>query len=309
MPMKAMAITTFGPPEVLKLMEMKQPQAGPGSVRVRVKAAGVLPFDCGLREGTIGYAQRQSFPIIPGNEFAGVIDQVGEGVNQFAAGMEVLGFSLFHSYAEYIVVNADQIVVKPESMSWEVAGGFSGNGQGAKMALESVGIHEGDTVLIHGAAGGFGTFACQLAKAWGAGVVIGTASERNHEYLRSIGVRPVQYGDGLVDRVRVIAPQGIDASVDAAGPEALRASVQLVQNKERIRTMVSDEAAMELGVPLISGTRTAVSLQGLVDLYAKGLIRIHIREAYQLHEAPEAHRLIETGHGRGKVVLLVSDPN
>lgn len=305
--MKAMAITSFGSPEVLKLTEMKQPQAGPGTVRVRVKAAGVLPFDCGLREGTIGYAHQQRFPMIPGNEFAGVIDQVGEGVNQFAVGMEVLGFSLLHSYAEYIVVDANQIVIKPERMPWEVAGGFSGNGQGAHMALKSVGIKEGDTVLIHAAAGGFGTFACQLAKAWGAAAVIGTASESNHEYLRSIGVIPVAYGAGLVERVRRIAPQGIDAAVDAAGHEALRASAQLVHNKERIRTMVSDEAAVELGIPLLSGTRTAARLQELVDLYMEGFIRIHIREVYPLHEAPEAHRLVETGHGRGKVILLVGE--
>lgn len=305
--MKAMAITSFGPPEVLKLTEMKQPQAGPGTVRVRVKAAGVLPFDCGLREGTIGYAHQQRFPMIPGNEFAGVIDQVGEGVNQFVVGMEVLGFSLLHSYAEYIVVDADQIVIKPERMPWEVAGGFSGNGQGAHMALKSVGIKEGDTVLIHAAAGGFGTFACQLAKAWGAAAVIGTASESNHEYLRSIGVIPVAYGAGLVERVRRIAPQGIDAAVDAAGPEALRASAQLVNNKERIRTMVSDEAAVELGIPVLSGTRTAARLQELVDLYMEGFIRIHIREVFPLHEAQEAHRLVETGHGRGKVILLVGE--
>ncbi|MBX4147993.1 NADP-dependent oxidoreductase [Paenibacillus lautus] len=305
--MKAMAITSFGPPEVLKLTEMKQPQAGPGSVRVRVKAAGVLPFDCGVRNGTIGYVRQQRFPMIPGNEFAGVIDQVGEGVDQFAVGMEVLGFSLLHCYAEYVVVDADQIVIKPERMPWEIAGGFSGNGQGAHMALKSVGIEEGDTVLIHAAAGGFGTFACQLAKAWGAAAVIGTASERNHEYLRSIGVIPVAYGAGLVERVRRIAPQGIDAAVDAAGPEALRASAQLVHNKERIRTMVSDETAVELGIPVLSGTRTAARLQELVDLYMESYIRIHIREVFPLHEAPEAHRLVETGHGRGKVILLVGE--
>ncbi|WP_194543236.1 NADP-dependent oxidoreductase [Paenibacillus sp. JZ16] len=305
--MKAMAITSFGPPEVLKLTEMKQPQAGPGTVRVRVKAAGVLPFDCGVRNGTIGYVPQQRFPMIPGNEFAGVIDQVGEGVDQFAVGMEVLGFSLLHCYAEYVVVDADQIVIKPERMPWEIAGGFSGNGQGAHMALKSVGIEEGDTVLIHAAAGGFGTFACQLAKAWGAAAVIGTASERNHEYLRSIGVIPVAYGAGLVERVRRIAPQGIDAAVDAAGPEALRASAQLVHNKERIRTMVSDETAVELGIPVLSGTRTAARLQELVDLYMESYIRIHIREVFPLHEAPEAHRIVETGHGRGKVILLVGE--
>lgn len=303
--MKAMAVTTFGPPEVLTLMEMETPSAGPGTVRVRVKAAGVLPFDCGVREGTISYVRNKALPIIPGNEFAGVIDQVGEEVEGFEAGMEVLGFSLFNSYAEYIVVSADQIVKKPPHMPWEIAGGLSGNGQGAHMALKAIGIKHGDTVIIHGAAGGFGTWACQLAKGWGARTVIGTASGANHDYLRSLGVIPVHYGEGLVERVRAIAPQGVDAALDAAGAESLRASVELVPDKKRIRTMVASETADELGVPALEGTRSAARLQELTDLYEEGAIRIHLRQTFPLALAEEAHRLVETGHGRGKVVLTL----
>ncbi|CAM3272828.1 MULTISPECIES: NADP-dependent oxidoreductase [Paenibacillus] len=303
--MKAMAVSTFGPPEVLTLMEMENPSAGPGTVRVRVKAAGVMPFDCRVREGTISYVRNKPLPIIPGNEFAGVIDQVGEGVEGFEAGMEVLGFSLFNSYAEYIVVSADQIVTKPPYMPWDIAGGLSGNGQGAHMALKAIGIGHGDTVIIHGAAGGFGTWACQLAKRWGAKVVIGTASEANHDYLRSLGVIPVHYGEGLVKRVRAIAPQGVDAALDAAGAEALRASVELVPDKKRIRTMVASETADELGVPALEGMRSAARLQELTDLYEEGAVRIHLRQTYPLALAQEAHRLVETGHGRGKVVLTL----
>ncbi|ANY75953.1 alcohol dehydrogenase [Paenibacillus ihbetae] len=303
--MKAMAVSTFGPPEVLTLMEMENPSAGPGTVRVRVKAAGVMPFDCRVREGTISYVRNQPFPIIPGNEFAGIIDQVGEGVKGFKAGMEVLGFSLFNSYAEYIVVSADQIVKKPPYMPWDIAGSLSGNGQGAHMALKAIGIGHGDTVIIHGAAGGFGTWACQLAKRWGAKVVIGTASEANHDYLRLLGVIPVHYGEGLVERVRAIAPQGVDAALDAAGAEALRASVELVPDRKRIRTLVAGELAGELGIPALEGTRTADRLQELTDLYEEGAVRILIRQSYPLAMAQEAHRLVETGHGRGKVVLTL----
>jgi NADPH:quinone reductase-like Zn-dependent oxidoreductase len=174
------------------------------------------------------------------------------------------------------------------------------------MALQELGVGKGDTVLIHAAAGGLGTFAVQLAKAWGATTVIGTASIGNHDYLRSLGAIPVSYGDGLVERVRAIAPGGVDAALDAAGPEALQASVKLVKDKERIRTMVSFELAKELGIRPLSGTRSFARLAELVDLYDQGKLHIHIRKVFPLPEAAGAHQEVESGHGRGKVVLAVS---
>jgi NADPH:quinone reductase-like Zn-dependent oxidoreductase len=243
---------------------------------------------------------------VPGNEFAGIIDQVGEDVTNFSIGHEVLGFTILNCYAEYLVVPAAQIVIKPKTMPWEVAGGFSGNGQGAHMALKELGIGKGDTILIHAAAGGLGTFAIQLAKAWGASTIIGTASKGNHDYLRSLGTIPVDYAEGLMDQIRAIAPGGVDAALDAAGPEALQASVELVKNKDRIRTMVSFELADKLGIPLLSGTRSSARLSDLTHLYTSGKLRIHIRKTFPLHHAADAHREVESGHGRGKVVLKVS---
>ena len=303
--MKAAAFTEFGGPEVLHLMEVEEPQAGPGQVRVKVEAAGVQPFDIGIRQGWTPPTIDPTFPRIPGNEFSGVIDQVDAGVDGFAVGDPVLGYSLLGSYAEYLAVPADQIVVKPDSMPWEIAGGFSANAQGAHMALEAMTIRPGDTVLIHGAAGGLGTFAVQLARAWGATTVIGTASEANHDYLRSIGAIPVAYGEGLLGRLRAVAPEGADAALDAAGPEALYASAELVKDRNRIRTMVSDEAAEELGIPALAPGRSAARLAEMVDLYVQGNFTLHIRSAYPLAEAAEAHRNVESGHGRGKVVLTI----
>lgn len=301
--MKAAALSSFGGPEVLALMEVEEPQAGPGEVRVRVRAAGVQHFDIGIRQGWAPPSVDLSLPVIPGNEFAGVIDQAGDRVTGFPVGTEVLGYSTLGGYAEYVVAPADHIVVKPKNMPWEVAGGFSGNGQGAHLALREMNVGPGDTVLIHGAAGALGTFSVLLAKAWGATTVIGTASEGNHEYLRSLGAIPVAYGDGLVERIRAVAPSGADAALDAAGPEALRASVTLVKDKNRIRTMVSDEAADELGIPALGPARSAARLVELVELYDQGRLNIHIRKAYPLEQAADAHRLVESGHGRGKVVL------
>ncbi|WP_370639034.1 zinc-binding dehydrogenase [Cohnella sp. REN36] len=190
-------------------------------------------------------------------------------------------------------------------MPWTVAGGFSGNTQGAHLALQALGVGAGDTLLIHGAAGGLGTSAIQIALAWGAKKVIGTASEANHDYIRGLGAIPVRYGEGLIDRVREAAPEGVDAALDAAGPEALRASLALVRDRNRIRTMVSSALAEELGIPPLQGTRTAERLAELVKLHTQGKLDIHLRRVLPLREAAEAHRELEHGHGRGKLVLAV----
>ncbi|WP_308402255.1 NADP-dependent oxidoreductase [Streptomyces sp. AN091965] len=304
MTMRAMAFTEYGGPDVLRLMDLAVPEPGPGQVRVRVRAAGVMPFDTGIRQGAMR-PPGAAFPVVPGNEFAGTVDAVGSEVTAFAPGADVLGFSLLGAYAQYVVVGADQLVAKPDAMDFVSAGGFSGNAQGAHMALSAVGVRPGDTVLVNGAAGGFGTLAVQLARAWGATTVIGTASPRNHDHLRALGAVPVTYGEGLEDRVRALAPDGVDAAVDGAGAQALRASVAVAKDRSRVATMVADEEAERLGVPLLRGTRTAERLAEVTALYAKGLLRVHLRAAHPLQEAAAAHRAVESGHGRGKVVLTV----
>ncbi|RZU51643.1 NADPH:quinone reductase-like Zn-dependent oxidoreductase [Krasilnikovia cinnamomea] len=305
--MKAAALTSFGGPEVLELMDVAEPRAGEGQVRIRVRAAGVQHFDTGIRQGWAPPSVDLSFPVIPGNEFAGIVDEVGDGVAGVEVGAEVLGYSTLGSYAEHLVVPPDQFVPKPKSMPWEIAGGFTGAGQGAHMALQAMQVRPGDTVLISGAAGAFGTFSVQLALAWGAKRVIGTASEANHDYLRGLGAVPVTYGEGLVERVRAVAPDGVDAALDAAGPEALYASAELVEDRNRIRTMVSDEAAEELGIPALGPARSRDRLVELTGLYEQGkLDGLHLRATYPLERAGDAHRLIETGHGRGKIVLTLA---
>lgn len=304
--MKAVTFSSFGPPEVLQVIELDKPKAGSGEIRVKVKVAGVLPVDYKIRSGSIPLAQKLTFPAVPGNEFAGVVDQVGEGVNQFAVGDEVLGFTFLNSYAEYLVVSADQVVHKPATMPWEIAGVFSGNGQGAHMVLKDLNIKEGDTLLIHAAAGGLGTFTVQLARLWGAAKIIGTASEENHDYLRSLGVIPVTYGDGLFERLHDIAPNGIDAALDFAGPDALRTSMEIVKDPNSIRTMVSFELAQQLGIPSLVPDRSAERLAELVEYYTEGKLKIYIRKVFTLDQAIEAHRELERGHGRGKVILAIS---
>lgn len=303
--MKAAAFYSAGAPDVLQVVHFDLPEAGPGEVRVQVKAAGVQPFDVAVRKnGWAPSGRRIVYPQILGNEFAGVIDQVGEGVTAFAAGDEVLGWALLSCYAEYVTVPADQIVRKPRNMPWEEAGALTAGGLTAYTALKELGVGPGDTVLIHAAAGGVGSAAVQLAALWGA-TPIGTASAQNHDYLRSLGAIPVAYGEGLAERVRALAPDGVDAALDAAGEDALRASVDLVPDKNRIGTIVSFELAAQLGVRMIRNQRSAQRLAELTDWYEQGKFRVHVRQTFPLEQAADAHREIEQGHGRGKIVLTV----
>lgn len=300
---KAVVFSSYGGPEVLETIEIDEPRAGAGELRVRVRAAGVQPFDTMVRRGAVkGYVE-VTFPQTVGNEFAGVVDEVGEGVTGWEVGAEVIAFTTMNACGEVVTVSADNVIAKPPAMPWEEAGVLSVCGQTAHLALSALKVGEGDTVLIHGAAGGVGTMAVQLARAWGA-TVIGTASERNHDYLRDLGATPVTYGPGLVERVREVAPQGVDAALDAASRDALAPSLELVKDRERVGTIGDYMGSRQHGVAMLGGTRTAERLAELARLYAEGELRIHIQRAYPFSEAAQAHREVETGHVRGKVVLV-----
>ncbi|WP_199442825.1 NADP-dependent oxidoreductase [Umezawaea beigongshangensis] len=300
---KAVAFSRYGGPEVLETVEIEEPHAGPGELRVRVRAAGVQPFDTAVRRGDVkGYVE-VSFPQTVGNEFAGVVDEVGEGVTGWEAGAEVIAFTSMNACGEVVTVSDQNVVAKPPGMPWEHAGVLSVCGQTAHIALSALKVGAGDTVLIHGAAGGVGTMAVQLAREWGAAVV-GTASERNHDYLRDLGAVPVAYGPGLVDRVRELAPQGVDAALDAAGRDAIAPSLELVEDRGRVGTIGDYVGSRQHGVAMLGGTRTAARLAELTQLYADGKLRIHVQRAYPFAEAALAHREVETGHVRGKVVLV-----
>ncbi|WP_219549922.1 NADP-dependent oxidoreductase [Nonomuraea harbinensis] len=303
--MRAAAFAEFGGPEVLRVMELPAPQAGPGQVRVRVRTAGVQPFDAAVRAGWTPPGVTGGLPRIPGNEFAGVVDQVGEGVTGVTAGAEVLGFSLLRCYAEYVVVDAGDVTPKPASMPWEVAGSLTAGAQTAELALDGLAVTEGDTLLVHAAAGAVGTVAVQVAGMRGA-TVIGTAREENHAYLRDLGAIPVAYGAGLADRVRALAPGGVDAALDGAGGDALEVSLELVKDRDRILTLVEHDKAAELGIKVTRGTRSAERLARYAALYAEGRLKFPVRGTYPLERAADAHREIETRHGAGKIVITVS---
>ncbi|MGO1053374.1 NADP-dependent oxidoreductase [Crossiella sp. CA198] len=302
--MRAAAATRFGGIEVLDVVEIPLPEPGPGQVRVRVRAAGIQPFDLAVRAGWTPPYGSVNFPQPLGNEFAGVIDAVGEQVTGIEPGAEVLGFSVLNAQAEYVVVPADAVTPKPPEMPWEVAGGFTAGTQTATLALDQLGIKPGDTVLVHAAAGSVGTAAVQLAQLRGARV-IGTAGAANQDYLRSLGATPVIYGETLAAQLKELAPDGVDAVLDGAGGAALELSLTLVANPKQIVTLVEHGKAADLGVQLVNGTRSADRLGTLAKLYAEGKLQFPVRRAYPMHQIQDAHREVETGHGRGKVVLTL----
>jgi enoyl reductase len=295
----------YGDAGVLKIVDVEPPEPGPGRVRIRVRAAGLQPFDVKLRRGDTADWAPARFPQGGGSEAAGVVDAVGEGVTEFAVGDDVLGGTTGASHAEYAVAKVGDLIAKPPGMPWEQAGALSASGQTAHAALSALGVRTGETVLVHAAAGGVGSMAVQLVKAWG-GDVVGTASERNHDYLRELGAVPVMYGEGLVERVRQVAPHGVDAALDAVGTrEALDASVELVADRNRIGTIAGQQFVADLGIRSLGLQRSADRLAELVRLYSDGRLRVHVHATYPLDEAAAAHRELETGHVRGKVVLVL----
>jgi NADPH:quinone reductase-like Zn-dependent oxidoreductase len=301
--MKAVIFTEYGDPEVLHVADVAEPHAGPGQIRVAVRATGVNPIDWKARSGVIRDVMPVSFPAIDGREAAGVVDEVGADVTGVAPGDEVFGFSVGGAAAEHAIL--DDFARKPAELSWEEAAA-------APVAVETSvrvftvlgGLHEGKTLLINGAAGGVGTAAVQLAHARGARV-IGTARERNHEFLRSLGTEPTTYGEGLVERVRALAPQGIDLAFDTAGKGGVPDLVTLTGDPARVAT-IADFGAAALGVKVTGGGdfRAVEALDEAARLSHAGRLRLTVARTFTFAEAADAHRVSEGGHVRGKLVLV-----
>jgi NADPH:quinone reductase-like Zn-dependent oxidoreductase len=300
--MEAIVFDQFGGPEVLRVAQVDLPHPGPGQIRLRVRAAGVNQLDAKIRSGAVQQVFPTTFPATPGLEAAGVVDEVGTGVTGLAVGDEVLAFTDTGAYGQYAL--ATVVAAKPAGLGWDEAAALPVAGETSQRVLDLLAVKEGETLLVHGAAGAVGGLAVQLATARGA-TVIGTASQANHEYLRSLGVVPVSYGDGLVARVRAVAPQGVDAVFDAAGRGALPDSIELRGGTtERIVT-IADPAGAQLGVTFSAGGRgSAAELAEHARLAAAGTLRLTVAHTYALAEAGEAQEQSATGHNRGKLVIL-----
>ena len=292
----------FGPASVLEIVDEPEPHASTGQVRVAVEALGLNPIDSKLRAGQV----QEFIPVRPpaglGNEFAGVVDEVGGDVTGLEIGAEVFGTVAFRALAEYLVVEPGALAAKPAGVSWEVASGLAVAGTTGYNSFRSLGIGPDDTVLVSAAAGGVGGVASQLARRAGA-TVIGTAGDRNHDYLRSLGIIPVTYGPGLVDRIRQVAPAGITAALENNGSEAIEAALELGVDPSRINSVVGNAA--RYGVGGVGGSQDPETLEAVAQLVARGDLSLPIEAVFDFEDVVGAYERLDEGHHRGKIVLRV----
>ncbi len=307
--MRAILQDEFGGPDVLYVGERERPLLAPEGIIVDVRAAGVNPVDFKVREGYLQKAFPTVLPLVPGWDVSGVVAAVGPAVRGYAKGDEVLGyvrkdFVSDGTYAEQVSASTRHLAHKPAGVSFEVAAALPLAGLTAQQSLDTVGVGDGDTVLVHAAAGGVGHLAVQIAVARGARV-IGTASVKNHEYLRSLGAEPVEYGDALVPAVRELAPGGVDAALDYVGGDAITASAELAKDAGRTTSNVDPKAVREVGGLYCFVQPDAEGLSRLVAMVADGTVVVQVAKTFPLEQAADAHREQETGHVNGKLVLTL----
>jgi NADPH:quinone reductase-like Zn-dependent oxidoreductase len=299
--MKAARFSQFGGPEVLEIVDLPDPHPGPGQVRIAVRAAGVNPSDWKKRRGLMD----QELPQTMGYEAAGIVDELGEGVTDTAVGDRVFGFSAGGAAQAELAVLSHYAPVPP-SLDFAAVAALPAAIETAMRALDQLGVASGSTLLINGASGSVGSAAAQFAVARGARV-IGTASPANHEYLRALGAEPVAYGEGLVGRVRELAPDGVDLALDAAGSGVLPELIELAGGPGHVVTLADFEGAQKYGVRFSRGDsgRAIHALAEIGELIESGRFSIPVAQTFPLAQVAEAHRVSEGGQARGKLVLLV----
>jgi NADPH:quinone reductase-like Zn-dependent oxidoreductase len=303
---RAVRFDEYGGVDVLRVAEVERPVPGPGQVLVQVKAAGINPGEASIRAGLLADRWPATFPSGQGSDLAGVVAEVGDGVDAFAPGDEVIGFTHERaSHAELVVADANDLTPRPSGVPWEAAGALFVAGSTAYAAVRAVELSAGDTVVVSGAAGGVGSLAVQLAKNAGA-TVIGLASEANHEWLAGLGVVPVTYGEGVAERIRSAAGGRVDAFIDTFGSGYVDLAIELGVQSDRIDTIIDWDAAAKYGVKT-DGNMAGASAEVLAELAAEiaaGRLEIAIAKVYPLDEVREAFRELERRHTRGKIVLV-----
>jgi NADPH:quinone reductase-like Zn-dependent oxidoreductase len=298
---RAVVYTEYGDPDVLGVGEVEEPHAGRGQVRVAVRAASVNPIDWKVVSGAMSGGGRPDGPTVPGSDAAGVVDEVGEGVTGVQVGDPVFGLGS-GTAAEHAVLRA--WAPKPPDVSFETAAGLGVTGETAVRVLDLLGLPEGRTVVVDGASGGVGIATVQVAVSRGL-QVIGTSSPANADFVRSLGALHTPYGEGLADRVRQIAPDGVDGAVDTAGRGSVRDLVALTGDPGRVVT-IADFGATELGVQVTSGGGGgAARLAEVGALVVQDRLQMPVEAVYPLEQAAEAYRRSREGHVRGKLVLAV----
>ena len=309
---RAVRFDRYGGSEVLHLVDVVQPRPGPGEVVVRVVVAAINPGEIMIREGALAEMWPATFPEGQGNDFSGRVVEVGAGVTRVSAGDEVIGFAPRAAQADYVRTVADRLTRKPAGVPWEVAATLAGAGSTAYAAVRAVRLHPGETVVVAAAAGGIGVIAAQLARLAGARV-IGTAGDANAAFLRSLGIQPVRHGEGLLERIRGLAPGGVDAYLDNFGAGNVEVAIQLGVAPDRVNTIIDIAAAARYGVrsdAQAQADSTSV-WEELAELVEAGRLNVPIQSVYPLERVRDAYDELAERHTRGKIVLRVApdEPN
>jgi NADPH:quinone reductase-like Zn-dependent oxidoreductase len=301
--MKAAQFSRFGGPEVLEIVDLPDPHPGPGQIRIIVHAAGINATETKLRKGVLDFGA--GLPQTTGRDVAGVVDEVGEGVTDVAAGDRVFGVSDDGAGAAELALLTYRAPIPP-SLGFVDAAGLPVALETATRSLDELSVGRGISLLINGAAGGIGSTAVQLAVARGARV-IGTASTANHDYLRFLGAEPVAYGEGMAGRVRALGPDGVDAALDVAGSGVLPELIDLAGGAQNVVTLADIDGAKEHGVRFSNGYHGHAfhALAEIGALIEAGRFWLPVERTYPLHQISEAHRVSEHGHVRGRLVLLI----
>lgn len=303
--MKAMAYASYGGVEKLELLELPRPKVGPGSVLIKIKAAGVNPVDWKLMAGYLDPVMNIHFPAIPGWDVAGVVEEVGFDTPEFKAGDEVYAYGRrdsveFGSFAEYLVLPASSVSHKPAALSWDEAAALPLTSLTAQRTLDVLELKPGQTLLVHNGSGGAGQAAIQLGVV--AGVrVLATGSEKNHALLTELGAEPLTYGDGLAARVRTVAPEGVDAVADFQGDE-LEATLAVLK-ESGTHASVADGSVGSHGGHYIWVRPDSKELDRLSALVESGKLKVKVVSTYPMQEAAAAFTESMGGRAGGKIVL------
>ena len=306
--MRAITYSEFGSADVLSLTDIPEPHIGPDTLVIEVKAAGLNPVDYKARLGYLNPVMDAVFPIVPGWDVAGVVLKAGIDTPEFSVGDEVFAYARKDvltggTLAEQSAVPVRALAHKPRSISFERAAGVPLTGLTALQSVRRAGVTAGDRVLIHGGAGGVGSFGVQLAALAGA-TVVATASARNHDYLTSLDATGIEYGDGLVERALDASPGGYDVILDFAGGSSLDGTRQLLREGGRV-VSIADARVVELGGANLWVRPDAAGLAELAELIDAGKLRVEVSQVFELADAGDAYRALETGHVRGKVVVRI----
>lgn len=302
----AVRFDRYGDVDVLRIVEVARTAPGAGQALVRVKAAGINPGEAAIRQGLVHDRWPATFPSGQGSDLAGVIEELGDGVEGFTVGDEVIGFTHDRaSHAELVAVDAEHLTRRPPGVPWDVAGALFVVGTTAYAAVRAVAPTKGDTLVVSGAAGGVGTIAVQLAAEAGARV-IGLASEPHHGWLRDHGVVPVTYGDDVADRIGAASDGTVDALIDTFGGGYVDLAISLGVAPERIDTIMDWAAAAKYGTKT-DGNMVGASAEVLAELARlvdEGRLDVPIARTYPLAAVRDAYRELEQRHTLGKIVLL-----